>query len=78
MRSYLISDWQSLASGASDSTATLEITDEKVLIGTVQYMAPEQLEGKDADARSDIFAFGLVLYEMSLDAERSQAALSPV
>ena len=34
------------------------------ILGTLQYMAPEQLEGKDADARSDIFAFGTTLYEM--------------
>ncbi len=34
------------------------------VIGTIQYMSPEQIEGKDADARSDIFAFGAVLYEI--------------
>ena len=34
------------------------------ILGTLQYMSPEQLEAKDADARSDIFAFGAVLYEL--------------
>lgn len=41
------------------------ITGEGTIVGTFQYMAPEQVEGKPADARTDIFAFGAVLYEMA-------------
>jgi serine/threonine protein kinase len=40
------------------------LTEKGSIIGTFQYMAPEQLEGKDADTRTDIFAFGTVMYEM--------------
>ena len=41
------------------------LTAEGAIVGTFQYISPEQLEGKDADARSDIFALGAVLYEMA-------------
>jgi Tol biopolymer transport system component len=46
-------------------TMTRALTAEGTIVGTFQYMAPEQLEGSEADARSDIFAFGLILYEMA-------------
>ena len=46
-------------------TTDHKLTEKGVILGTFQYMAPEQLEGKEVDARTDIFALGCVLYEMA-------------
>jgi Tol biopolymer transport system component/predicted Ser/Thr protein kinase len=68
----VLTSFPTMAGGAN-------LTQEGTILGTFQYMAPEQLEGKDADVRTDIFAFGAVLYEMATGkkafAGASQASL---
>jgi eukaryotic-like serine/threonine-protein kinase len=53
-----------VANLTSPPTMSTPLTQQGTILGTFQYMAPEQLEGAEADARADIFAFGALLYEM--------------
>ncbi len=60
-----VSPVSSLTMTISHASADNPLTAQGTVIGTFQYMSPEQTEGKEADARSDIFALGAVLYEMT-------------
>jgi eukaryotic-like serine/threonine-protein kinase len=69
----------SLTMTISHPSADQPLTAQGTIVGTFQYMSPEQTEGKEADARSDIFALGAVLYEMATGKRaftgKSQASL---
>jgi Tol biopolymer transport system component len=60
--------------GMAAATMTSPLTGQGTIVGTLQYMAPEQLEAGEVDARSDIFAFGAILYEMLTGQRAFEAA----
>ena len=65
------------AATATVPTDSTPMTQAGVVLGTLQYMAPEQIEGRPADARTDIFAFGALLYEVLTGRRAFEASSSP-
>jgi serine/threonine-protein kinase len=59
-----LAKWIPGKGATNDSIASADASLTGQLVGTVGYMSPEQIEGEDADPRSDLFAFGIILYEM--------------
>ena len=63
--------------GGPAETNTLSLTKAGVVLGTLPYMAPEQIEGRVADARTDVFAFGATLFEMLTGTRAFEAGSTP-
>ena len=68
---------QAAKSRESDETVTAPLTEQGQVPGTAHYIAPERLQGEEADARSDLFSFGCVLYEMLAGRRAFEGATTP-